>query len=138
MKILDYMYYCIYRYVLKTPDRVAADTWPNLFLGWTLWIHALMAFWVFTLAAEMRVPLSHVQGEMAVVATLIFLMAIFYWYYAWRGNDQRVIQSFEKRGNQARYARLGAIMWYESLLVVFIVGGVLILSQKLTGWPPRP
>ena len=138
MKVMDYIYYCFYRYVLRTPNREAAEIWPAVFLGWTLWIHGLMAFWILTLAVRFQIPISPGRAKTIVIGTLFFLMLFFHWHYIWRNNAARVIQSFEKRENPKRYARFGAVMWYESLLLLFLVVGVLILSQKLTGWPPRP
>ncbi len=92
----------------------------------------------FELATEVQIPISPTQGKVVVIGTLVFLMVTFYWYYSWKQNGVRVICSFEKRGNSASYARIGAFIWYESLLVLFIVAGALILCQKLTGWPPPP
>jgi hypothetical protein len=135
MRLLDYMYYCIYRYVLKTPDRVAADAWPIAFLTWTLWIHGLMAYALVALIIPGSLPSP---SKLVWTAGGVFLAALFYWYYVWKGNGSRLIHSFEERRNETHYARMGAMMWWESLLIVFIVGGFLILSQKLTGWPPRP
>jgi len=134
MKLFNYIYYCIYRYVLKAPDRVAADAWPPVFLGWTLWIHALMLYWLAFLIAPGKVPA--LPNKIICVGVMIFLIAVFSWYYVLRENGARVIRSFEQRQNQGNYARLGALMWYESLLVLFMVVGVLALSQRLTGWPP--
>jgi hypothetical protein len=138
MKFFDYIYYCIYRYVLKTPDRKAADVWPHLFIAWTLWIHGLMAFWIFVLASEIQLPGVRNQRKLIGVGTFVILMLVFYWHYSWNDNGARVIHSFQKRGDPAKYAQMGAIMWWESLLLLFIVVGFLILSQKLTGWPPHP
>ena len=130
------MYYCIYRYVLKTPPWTrSADALPGVFLAWTLSIHGLVILWIFTLAANLR---PHPLAKPIGVAVLVLLLALFCWHYVWKENSTRVIRVFEKRGDHAKYARIGAIMWYESLLILFIVGGLLILSQKLTGWPPHP
>ncbi len=135
MKLLDYVYYCVYRYFSKAPDRAAADAWSIAVLTWTLWIHGLIAYWVVELAASWAFPFP---TKLIAGAAGIILAAIFYWYYAWKGNGARVVRSFEKCGCQAKYSRLGAALWWESLLILFIVVGLLILSQKLTGWPPHP
>lgn len=135
MRLLDYMYYCIYRYFSKTPDRAAADAWTIASLTWTLWIHGLMAYWVIELAVSWALPSP---SKLMWAAAGIILAAMFYWHYIWKGNHERVIHSFEKRGDQTKYARVGAIMWWEGLLILFIVIGLVILSQKLTGWPPAP
>jgi hypothetical protein len=65
-------------------------------------------------------------------------MVISYWYYIGKENGAKVVHRYEKRGNEDKYARMGAIIFNETLLLPFIVAGVLILSQKLTGWPPPP
>src|SRR5207253_1950604 len=128
-------YYCIYRYFVKTPDRAAADAWAIASLTWTLWIHGLMAYWIVELAVSWALPSP---GKLVWGAAGVVLASMFYWYYAWKGNGSKVVHSFEKRGNEMHYARMGAIIWYESLLLIFIAVGLLIVSQKLTGWPPHP
>jgi hypothetical protein len=138
MRLLNLVYYCIYRYVLKTPGRLAADAWSGVILAWSLWIHALMAFWIFTLATRVHLPVTANAGKIIWLGALFLLAAMFYWHYVWKGNNERVIQRLEKRGSPEKYARIGSIMWYESLLLVFVCVGLLILSQKLTGWPPHP
>jgi hypothetical protein len=136
MRFFDYAYYCIYRYVLKTPDKAAAGAWPGAFLGVTLLLHAAFAYELFALIVSGA--LWPIPNKLTCLAAMLLLVGLFYWYYDWRDNGVRVIRSFEKRGNPAKYARIGAVIWYEGLLFPFIVIGVLILSQKLTGWPPHP
>ena len=65
-------------------------------------------------------------------------MVASFWHYVWRGNGECVVRSYEERGELAKYARIGAFMWYETLLIPFVFSGILILSQKLIGWPLHP
>jgi hypothetical protein len=136
MKVLNFIYYCIYRYVLKTPDRVAVDAWPNIFVVFSLFVHAFFAYELVALIVSGG--LWHLPSKPVFIAVLVLLLVASYWYYVWSGNGTRVVRCYEKRGNQEKYARMGALIWYETWLLPFMVIGVLILSQKLTGWPPHP
>jgi hypothetical protein len=97
----------------------------------------MMLYYLFTLIAGME-PMSGTEGRLVCVLVIVFLAAAFCWYYVWKENAVRVIGWFEKRGHEKKYARFGAIMLIETVLLPFIVGGILIISQKLTGWPPHP
>ena len=77
-------------------------------------------------------------NKILFIVVVILSMALSYWYYGWKQNGERIVQSYEKQGNLVKYARIGALLWYEGLLLPFIVAAFLILSQKLTGWPPHP
>jgi NADH:ubiquinone oxidoreductase subunit 6 (subunit J) len=136
MRFFDYIYYCVYRYVLKTPGRTYIDAWPNLFLALTLFLHAIFGYGFVGLM--LTGSLWPLPSKLICGMALVVLMIMFYWYYNSKGNGSRVIRSYEKRDNPTKYARLGAIIVYEGFLLPFIVAGVLIVSQKLTGWPPHP
>jgi hypothetical protein len=69
---------------------------------------------------------------------MIVVVGFFFWYYDFQKNSARVIRYFEECGDPKKYARIGALMWYESLLLPFLFVGILVLIQQLTGWPPRP
>jgi hypothetical protein len=136
MRVLNFIYYCIYRYVSKTPALGNVDAWPNLFVVFTLFVHAFFAYELFALIVSGG--LWHLPPKSIFIGTLVMLMAMSYWYYNSKENGAKVVRCYEERGNSAKYARIGAILWYETFLLPFIVIGVLILSQKLTGWPPHP
>jgi hypothetical protein len=122
MRLLNYVYYCSYRFFLKTSLRSYADAGPGLFLALSIWIHGMMLYYLFTLITGMEL-MSGTEGRLVCVLVIVFLVAAFCWYYAWKENAARVIGSFEKRGNGKKYARLGAIMLIETVLLPFIVGG---------------
>lgn len=132
MKLANYIYYCIYRFVLKTPARSYADAWPIAFLALTLAIHVLSIYFLFALVAE-KAMAPVVLIKRFGVAAIIFLMGLFFWHYVMKGNGPRVISSFEKLGNEGKYAREGAIMFVETLLLPLTLTCLLILWTKLRG-----
>ena|ERR1700739_3058902 len=137
MRVMNYVYYCLYRFVLKTPLRVEADAWPGVFLALTLCIHALTIYFFYTLLADSAFgPRSTIR--MICIVGMVLILIILYWYYVWMENAARVIREYEKRGNDKKYARLGAIILFETALLPLGLSGILILTQKLTGWPPHP
>jgi len=135
VRLFDYIYYCIYRYVLRTPDRAAIDAWPNIFIGFTFWVHIMFVY--ETVAMIMTGGLWHLPRTPVFIMLVILTMVALFWHYVWRGNGARVVHDYQKRGHAEKYARVGAFLWYESLLLPFAWGGIFILSQKLTGWPPH-
>jgi hypothetical protein len=136
MKIVDYVYYCIYRFFLRTPIRSDADVWPGVFLPLTLCIHALTIYFLWTLF-DGRI-FAKAEVKIIGVVAMVLLLAASCWHYVWKENGARVIRSFERRGNETRYALLGAIMFIETACLPLGLSLLLILTQKLTGWPPRP
>ena len=134
--MFDYIYYCIYQYVLKTLGRAAVDAAPHLFLVLTVFVHAFFAYELVALSVSGS--LWSLPSKPVFIGVLVLLMIVSYCYYVSRGNGARVVRSYDKRGNQEKYARMGAAIWYETWLLPFIIAGILILSQKLTGWPPHP
>jgi hypothetical protein len=134
VKLLNYIYYCFYRFYLKTPLRSEADVWPTVFLALTLCIHALAIYFLVTLVAGVRMVAKAEIKTVGVVA-MILLMVAFFWYYVLKENGTRVVRSFEKLGNEAKYWRLGAIMVVETACLPVGLPLLLILSQKLIGWP---
>jgi hypothetical protein len=131
---MNYVYYCIYRFVSTTPDRAASDAWPIVFLALSMWIHGLIAYWIVTLVVGFG--LESRTGRTLCVVIMLTLMIALSWHYVWKGNGERVVRSYQKLGREKKYAWIGALMFAETLLVVFMVGGLLIVSQKLFGWPP--
>jgi hypothetical protein len=130
MKLADYIYYCIYRFILKTPNRSYADAWPIAFLPLTLWIHVLTVYFLFTQFSGRHMAPSAQVKEICLVV-LISSMALFFWHYVVRGNGSRVIASFEKLGNERKFARVGLIMFVEALLLPLTLVFLLILWTKL-------
>src|SRR5947208_2645347 len=120
MRLLNYIYYCSYRFFLKTSFRPHVDAAPGVFLALTVAMHGLTLYFLFTVATG-RAMIPDTEGRLAFVATMVLLLAIFYWYYVWKGNAARVIASFEKRGNDRKYALLGAIMLIETALLPLAV-----------------
>ena len=125
----------MYRYVLTGADK-ATDAWPNIFLVFTLCIHAIFVF--ETIALVRTGALWHLPNKTIAITVIALLMALSFWHYVWRGKGKRVVEAYEKLGNYPKYARIGAIFWYEMLILPFLFAAVLIISQKLTGWPPHP
>jgi hypothetical protein len=109
---------------------------PDLFVMFSLFVHVFFAYELVALIAS-GAP-WHLPSKPIFIGGFVLLLAVSFWYYVWRGNGTRVVRCYEKRSNQEKYARMGAIIWYETWLLPFIVIGVLILSQKLTGWPSHP
>jgi hypothetical protein len=140
MKLLDYIYYCSYRFFLRTPLRSGADAWPSVFLAISTFVNALTIYFLLTVVTGIdgidRIP--HDVGRLLSVILMFFFAALLCWHYVWRENAGRVISSFEKRGNRGKYAVIGAIMVAETLCLPFTLMLVLICSQRLTGWPPHP
>lgn len=132
MKWADYIYYCIYRFVLKTPARSYADAWPIAFLALTLWTHVLTVYFLITLAVGKAMDASLLTNKFCI-SVIVGLIVLFFWHYVLRGNAARVISSFEKRGDERKYARVGAIMFVETVLLPLTLVCLLILGTKLKG-----
>jgi hypothetical protein len=130
MEWIDYVYYCIYRFVLKTPDRSGAEVWPIVFLALALWIHGLTVYFVFTQVTGMEIATSAVLKKIGVGA-MILTMLFFFWRYVIQENSARVISSFEKRGNERKYARVGMIMFIETLLLPLVLVCLVLVWTKL-------
>ncbi len=132
MKWADYIYYCIYRFVLNTPTRSYADAWPIAFLALTLWIHGLTAYFMLTRIAGVEMAAS-VPLKQVGVAVMVLTMVFFFWHYVMQENGHRVISSFEKLGNEGKYARAGAIIFVETLLLPLALVGLLLVWTKVIG-----
>ena len=137
MRLFDYIYYCLYRFVLKTPVRADADAWPGVFLAMIIWIDGLTIYFFYTLVAGS--PFDS-KGNLRLICIVGFMLtlALLCWYYVWLENAGRVIREYEKRGADKKYARLGAIIFIGTALLPLGYTGMMTLSQKLTGWPPHP
>jgi hypothetical protein len=136
MRLFDFVYYCIYRYVLKTPDRAASDTWPVLVVAFTPFLNVVFLYEAFALG--LTGTLWPLPRKSVLIAAFIVLAALGFWHYSWKQNGVRVVRAYEKRGHPDKYVRLGSIIWWETLLLPFIFAGIFITLQKLTGWPPHP
>jgi uncharacterized BrkB/YihY/UPF0761 family membrane protein len=137
LRLLDYIYYCLYRLVLKTPIRADADAWPGVFLAMIIWIHGLTIYFFYTLVAGL--PFGwNTNLKLICVVGMVITLALLCWYYVWLENAGRVIREYEKHGKDKKYARLGAVMFIETALLPLSFTGLMVLSQKLTGWPPHP
>jgi hypothetical protein len=134
MTWVNYIYYCIYRFILKTPARSNADVWPIVFLALTICTHAISVYFVLTLFTHTRMDPT---GRIKVIGiiSMVILMLFFFVHYTARGNGVRVIRSFDKLGNNRNYARMGAFMFVETTLLPLTLMFALLLSQKLTWWP---
>jgi hypothetical protein len=140
VKLFDYIYYCSYRFFLKTPLRSGVDAWPGVFLAISTFVHGLTLYFLFSLVTGLDgiEAILHDAGRLACIASMFLLSAVFCWYYVWKENAGRVIRSFDRRGNERKYARLGALMLIETVLLAPVVIFLLVMSQKLSGWPPHP
>jgi hypothetical protein len=131
LRLADYVYYCIYRFVSKTPDRGAADVWPVLFLALALCTHAFCGYFVVSQIAGFELaPLSRMK--VVIATTVILLSSLFFWHYVYRGYGERVVIIYSTVGREGKYARVGLMMFVETLLLPFIVACVLVAWTKLT------
>lgn len=130
MHIADYIYYCVYRFVLRTPARSYADAWPIAFLALTLWIHGLTAYFVFTRVAGVEMA-SSILLKLIGLAAMVLTMIFFFWHYVLRGGGARVISSFAKLGDDGKYAGAGLIMFIETLLLPMGLVCLLLACTKL-------
>lgn len=132
MSWANFIYYAIYRFVIKTPARSYADAWPIAFLALTMWIHGLSAYFIIArLVGSNLIPSAQLKG--IGIAVMTFLTVLFFFHYVVRGNGSRVITSFEKQGSDRKYAQAGAIMFVETLLLPLALVCILILKSKLNG-----
>jgi hypothetical protein len=136
MRFFDWLYYCIYRYVLKTPDRAASDAWPCIFVAFTPCMHVMFAY--ETVALSITGVLWPLPRKPIFILIFALLLGGSFWHYVWKGNGVRVVNTYQKAGDPQRYTRLGRIICWETLLLPFIFAAIFILSQKLTAWPPHP
>jgi hypothetical protein len=113
-----------------TPARSGAKAWAVWFLALTLVIHVLTIYFLFTLWTRTRMIPAAQQKEIAI-PVLIVLSALFFWHYTIKKNGLRVISSFQKQGNDSRYARVGAIMFAETMLLPMTLVCLIILWNKL-------
>jgi hypothetical protein len=94
-----------------------------------MWIHALTAYFLITrLAGTNMASTALLKGIGLTAMTLLSLL--FFWHYAVKGNGAHVISSFEKQGNDAKYARVGVIMFTETLLLPLALSCLFILMNK--------
>jgi hypothetical protein len=117
---------------LRTPGRSYADAWPVVFLAFTIWIHSLTVYFLFTLLAEKQMAPSTALKGVGFVS-IVLLILLFFWHYVLKRNGARVITLFEKRGNEVKYVRMGALIFAETLLLPLALSCLLILWSKLKG-----
>ena len=129
---VDYIYYCIYRFVLRTPAKSYADAWPIVFLALTLCVHVLTVYFLVTLLTGTEVAHS-AQAKGVSLAAFFLLTVMFFWHYAVKGHGSQVISSFEEHGIDAKYWRAGAIMFLETLLLPLTLSCFLIFAPKVLG-----
>jgi hypothetical protein len=132
MKWANHIYYCIYRLVLKTPTPSYADAWPIAFLALTLWIHALTVYYIITRFADVGMA-SSALGKRIGLSVMVLSMMFFFWHYVLRGNGARVIDSFSNLGDERKYARIGLILFVETMLLPFIIVGLRLAWARLKG-----
>jgi len=130
MRLADYVYYCIYRFVLRTPTKSYADAWPIVFLALTLWTHALTAYFIFTQVAGTEMAASVFLKKIGVTL-MVFTIGFFFWHYIMQENGARVISSFEKLGNEGKYARTGLVLFVETILLPLAMVCSLVAWKKL-------
>ncbi len=130
MKLADYIYYCIYRFVLRTPTRSYADAWPIAFLALTLWTHLLTVYFIISRILGKPMAASLQLKEIGIVS-MVLSMVLFFWHYVIGGNGVRVVASFEELGNENKYARTGMIIFAETLFLPLLAVGIMIYWRKL-------
>jgi H+/Cl- antiporter ClcA len=129
MDMINYIYYCIYRFVLKTPARSDAEAWAGVFLALTAIIHAITFYFLFTLLTDKQMA-PPAQLKLGGVAAMFLLIGVSFWHYVFRGNGPKVIKAFEKQRTDANYARTGAIMFAETLLLPLALSFLLTFLAK--------
>jgi hypothetical protein len=129
MRILNFIYYSIYRFVLKTPTPEYAKAWAVVFAPYTVWSHALGAYFLVThYTGAPMAPAAHAKAIGIVVMASTMLLS--FRYYITSGTGERVIGRYAKRGSDTKYALIGAIMLIETtLLPLALVFGVFWLER---------
>jgi hypothetical protein len=134
MKLADYIYYCIYRFILKTPARKGADAWPGVFLALTSVIHLMAIYFVLAVTFKgVSIPIGELK--LVVCGLMILLLGLSFRLYVWKARGIQVIKSFEKLGHKNRYAIIGFILFVETTILPLSMSVFFIFSSRLIGWP---
>jgi hypothetical protein len=129
MRFIDYAYYCIYRFMLKTQTPVRAEAWAIVFIGWAPWMHLIPAYYVYARLGGMETVTGRVVKSVVLIGISVSVFLAF-WHYVLRGHGDGVVRSFSKLRRDKVYSRIGLFMFVETLLFPAVVGGLLVAWEK--------
>jgi hypothetical protein len=120
MKILDYLYYKIYRANLIGSAKDIAEFVSPLYFSALIFIN-LFVLGVFLRKTDL-LPIF-LQSKKQVVVFMICLFVVFNFLFLYRGRYRRIISKFEKESEQQR-KRGNLIVWMYiiiSFILIFVV-----------------
>jgi hypothetical protein len=126
MNMVNYIYYCIYRFVLKTPGKAIAEEWAVVFLALTATVHAEMTY-CFVLLATGHSLLPSRQAQPYIVLAMVLLIGLSFFHYIKNGNSNKVITTFKWAKEANKYAWIGGLMFFETVLLPAVVAGYFIV-----------
>ena len=83
MNPLDWVYFCIYCFIQRTPERRAADVWPSLFIVLSVMSHVTMVDWLIAVLNGSSMS-QLVVSKQIYIAVTVGLGAFLLWHYLFR------------------------------------------------------
>ena len=128
MSPLDWIYFCIYCLIQRTPERRAADVWPSLFITLSVMSHVTMVDWLISMATGTSMS-QLIVSKGIYIAVTVGLGALLIWHYLFRGNHARIVRERRDDPRQAHCARIGFMLSVEAIGFPFLVVGLLIVGS---------
>jgi len=130
MKIINYIFYCTYRFVLKTPNKNNALDVAGVLTPYIFVMHGVAIYCTLLFFLNRR---DLINGTSTSIMVFIFfaLVAMSCFYYVIKKNDKKVLKQFNNLNNSSKPTWIGFFLFIETLLLGFIVAGLLILYTKI-------
>jgi hypothetical protein len=130
LSVFDYIYYCVYKIIMKSPSRTQPHVSSIVFLAIMIVIHALFLFlWIKALVG---IDVEHSTVKIIILLSTFFSIAVLAYYYDWKKRGERVIKYYADKIGERKSVVIGYIIFFETLFFPFIIWGLLYLWQKWT------
>lgn len=124
MSVINRMYYCYLKFLEKTTLKKEASEWAIMFLCGFLASNLMMILYV----VHLYIDYSNVNK---LIVGVLFLGAyvLMCWYYIAEGRVDSIVSRYSKDSSRDFCALYGLLFFVESLILPFIVVGILIIIK---------
>ena len=132
LSVIDRIYYYIYSFIKKTPSKDSAYESAAMFMPAIVGVHVITIL-MFIIKYMLRIQFLRDDAKLIIVIGGVFLCVGSYYYYISQKNGERIVKKYMGVINERRSVIIGALVFFETILFMFIFWAIIILLQRLIG-----
>lgn len=125
LSIFDYIYYCVYKILMKSPSRDAAHVSSVTFLTTMIGIHATFIYLI--IADKMNLNIKY--NKIVIMLIMFITAGILFYYYILKNNGKKIVKYYKDKAGDKHSVLIGNIVFIETFLFPFIVWGLIYIYR---------